>query len=303
MPSTNVLSVNRKPSSTSHRDHAPNARPLHPKSRKDKERKTLKPSAAATTTTTTTECTDAKLICNEDKTTKSDDNPTLSDMDNGNEKTRPLKNRPVFTKNLSANKANTSEPPLSLLQIYMRQKSGQKAHPSPGARDGDADAASVSQCSFIKKSADGQEDIASGGGEGWVEEYPSSADEKLGQESVSSSLVDEDDDDDDDDDDDVSDDDEEDDDEEEEEDGLQLRSLTLTDISDIDPASIQIDALPFNTAPSCAVTSLDKLIAKIKPFELGLSPASIEEHCKFESRLLRGLPPDSVQDCAVQVSA
>lgn len=125
--------------------------------------------------------------------------------------------------------------------------------------------------------------IASGGGEGWVEDYPSSADEKLGLESISSSLAYEDEEDDDEDDDDDSSD------EDDDEDLCQNnRSLTLTDVSDIEQTSIQIDAVPFNS--TAASSSLDKLIAKIKPFELGLSPASIEEHWNFESRMRLAAP-------------
>ena len=193
---------------------------------------------------------------------KSEDNPSLSDMDNGNGKVAPkdnrTKHRPVFTKTESkAITPPSSSTGLSLLQIYMRQRS---------------------QTSMERDSNKKSDDvIASGGGEGWVEDYPSSADEKLGLESISSSLADEEEDDDDDDD-------ESDEDSEDDDDLCQNnRSLTLTDISDIEQTSIQIDAVPFNT--TAASSSLDKLIAKIKPFELGLSPASIEEHWNFESRM------------------
>lgn len=214
---------------------------------------------------------------------RSDDNPSLSDMDNGNGKTMPKDNRPrqrpVFTK--AESKATT--PPssaggLSLLQIYMRQRS---------------------QTSIERESTKKSDDvIASGGGEGWVEDYPSSADEKLGLESISSSLVDEDEDDDEDDDDD-------DDSEDDDEDLCQNnRSLTLTDVSDIEQTSIQIDAVPFNSTP--ASSSLDKLIAKIKPFELGLSPASIEEHWNFESKMRLAAPNNaadpSLMDKSCQVA-
>ena len=192
---------------------------------------------------------------------KSEDSPSLSDMDNGNGKTTPKDNRtrqrPVFTKTESKATTPPSSGGLSLLQIYMRQRS---------------------QTSMERESNKKSDDvIASGGGEGWVEDYPSSADEKLGLESICSSLADEDDDS------------EEDDDDSEEEDDddddlcQNNRSLTLTDVSDIEQTSIQIDAVPFNT--TAATSSLDKLIAKIKPFELGLSPASIEEHWNFESRM------------------
>ena len=122
--------------------------------------------------------------------------------------------------------------------------------------------------------------IASGGGEGWIEDYPSSADEKLGNlESIGSSLAYEDDE--------SSEDESSDDDDDGHADN---RSLTLTDISDIEQTSIQIDAVPFNSTAAAAAAvassiSLDKLIAKIKPFELGLSPASMEEHWHFESRM------------------
>lgn len=216
------------------------------------------------------ENTRTELINFRDTAVKSDDsgNPSLSDMDNGNEKSsnRPRSHhRPVFTK--SEPKCATTSPSatggLSLLQIYMRQKSQTSME-----RD-------------TKKTTD--DVIASGGGEGWVEDYPSSADEKLGLGSISSSLADVDD--------------ENDDGGDSDEDDLceNVRSLTLTDISDIEQTSIQIDAVPFNSAGddqqhspgSVASSSLDKLIAKIKPFELGLSPASIEEHWNFENRLQR----------------
>ena len=197
---------------------------------------------------------------------KSEDSPSLSDMDNGNGKAAPkdnrIRQRPVFTKTESKATTPPSSAGLSLLQIYMRQRS---------------------QTSMERESNKKSDDvIASGGGEGWVEDYPSSADEKLGLESISSSLADEDDDSEDDDDDS----------EEEEDDDDDLcqnnRSLTLTDVSDIEQTSIQIDAVPFNT--TAATSSLDKLIAKIKPFELGLSPASIEEHWNFESRMRLAAP-------------
>lgn len=212
-----------------------------------------------------------------------DDNPSLSDMDNGNgkepspppgkEPSASPRSKPVFTqlpetKNSPPNsgtQAGTAAG-LSLLQIYMRQRS---------------------QTSMEReRSKKPEEVIASGGGEGWVEDYPSSADEKLGLGSISSSLADEDADDDDDDSESQSEEDE--DDEDDEDDFQNNRSLTLTDVSDIEQTSIQIDAVPFNS--NAAASSLDKLIAKIKPFELGLSPASIEEHWNFESRMRRSGP-------------
>ena len=227
--------------------------------------------------------------CEESNGRKTEDNPSLSDMDNGNEKssassarsscrsrnsTAPAAaaaavKRPVFTKTQEVSQT------LSLLQIYMRQKSQTSLHQDTRIKDVNQDM------------------IASGGGEGWVEDYPSSADEKLGLESISSSLLD------DagnaDDVDDVEEEEEEEDDDDPEDDRQQARSLTLTDISDMEPTSIQIDALPFNTQqdaggssdPDVSLATIDKLIAKIKPFELGLSPASMEEHCHFENCLRR----------------
>ena len=283
----------------SHRDNAANVAKTsrhgasHPKGRKDKERKVANfrpdPSKLTKSPGTTIDLAHLKSNFNENKKSRAEDNPSLSDMDNGNEKMskdcgRSKQHRPVFTKNLQENGPNTQT--LSLLEIYMRQKSQSCSNAKNDVDNGS---------STIKKSDDGHDVIASGGGEGWVEEYPSSADEKLGLESVSSSLID------DEDDEDV---------EEDEDEPLcdQARSLTLTDVSDIDPASIQIDVVPFNSSeqrgvqPSCGSTSLDKLIAKIKPFELGLSPASIEEHCNFESRLRREYSPPEKEDRSIQAS-
>ena len=211
----------------------------------------------------------------------SEDNPTLSDQDNGNgcksSSRSSSRQRPVFTSKMeptsTTGKGSSTSPGtaatttgLSLLQIYMRQRSQ----------------TSIERETTHQRSGNMKdEEIASGGGEGWVEEYPSSADEKLGLESISSSLADAEDDDGDDDDTSNSDEDDHCD---------NVRSLTLTDVSDdIEQTSMQIDAVPFNSAgqqqASSPSSSLDKLIAKIKPFELGLSPASIEEHWNFESRL------------------
>jgi hypothetical protein len=171
---------------------------------------------------------------------KSEDSPSLSDMDNGNGKTTSKDNRtrqrPVFTKTESKATTPPSSGGLSLLQIYMRQRS---------------------QTSMERESNKKSDDvIASGGGEGWVEDYPSSADEKLGLESICSSLADEDDDS-------EEDDSEEEEDDDDDDDDLcqNNRSLTLTDVSDIEQTSIQIDAVPFNT--TAATSSLDKLIASI----------------------------------------
>ena len=211
------------------------------------------------------------------KTNSSEDNPTLSDQDNGNgcksSSRSSSRQRPVFTtkmepttmtgKTSSTSPGATATTGLSLLQIYMRQRSQ----------------TSIERDTTLARIGNKDDEIASGGGEGWVEEYPSSADEKLGLESISSSLGDAEDDDtstSDSDNDDNCD--------------HNIRSLTLTDVSDdIEQTSMQIDAVPFNSAgqqqASSPSSSLDKLIAKIKPFELGLSPASIEEHWNFESRL------------------
>ena len=128
-----------------------------------------------------------KYICDQEKCTKlTDDNPSLSDMDNGNDKTpasgdKTKSHRPVFTKHVrnndqQSNKQHAAAPGLSLLQIYMRQRSQTQLNPS--LDDGDIPAATT------KKVGGDQDVIASGGGEGWVEDYPSSADEKLGMESV-----------------------------------------------------------------------------------------------------------------------